>query len=132
MRDDLEEIADDAVIGDFEYGDFGVFVDGGDELGARHARKVLDGAGDDKGHVKVGRNGLTGLAALMPVAYPARIHGRAGRADGRMREQGRQFLEKAESLGPFIPLPPETTTSASVTSISAAASRILIRKSNSE
>ncbi len=70
MRDDLEEVGDDAVIGDLEDGRFGVFVDGGDELGAGHARKVLDGAGDAEGHVEVGRDGLAGLADLVLVADP--------------------------------------------------------------
>ena len=32
MRDDLEEVADDAVVGDLEDGRFGVLVDGDDDL----------------------------------------------------------------------------------------------------
>jgi hypothetical protein len=66
VRDDLEEIADDAVVGDLEDGRFGVFVDGGDELGAGYARQVLDGARDAEGQVEVGRDGLVGLAANAP------------------------------------------------------------------
>src|SRR4051812_7437512 len=41
-RNDLEQIADDAVVGDLEDGRVGIFVDGGDRLRAFHPDQVLN------------------------------------------------------------------------------------------
>src|SRR5262245_26551457 len=47
----LEQVTDNAVIGDFEDRSFGVFIDGHDGARAFHPDNVLDGAGDADGQV---------------------------------------------------------------------------------
>ena len=50
-RHDLEQVADDAVLGDVEDRCVFVLVDGDDDLGIGHAGQVLDGARDAARHV---------------------------------------------------------------------------------
>src|SRR4051812_35280660 len=60
LRQDLEQIADKAVIRDLENGRFLVLVDGDDDLGILHARQVLDRAGNPDGDIQIGRDDLPG------------------------------------------------------------------------
>src|SRR2546426_1393154 len=77
LRHDLEEVADDAVVGDLEDRRLGVLVDGHDHLRRAHAGQVLDRARDAEAHVELGRDRPARLADLEPVRAPARVHRRA-------------------------------------------------------
>ncbi len=74
-RDDLEEVADDAVGGYFEDGGVLVPVDGDDYVGVLHADQVLDGAADAAGYVDFGADGFAGLAYLPLLGHPAGVDG---------------------------------------------------------
>ena len=58
-RHSFEEVADDSIVGDVEDWGFRIFIYGYYGSGVFHADKVLDGAGNTKGHVKFRRNGLS-------------------------------------------------------------------------
>jgi len=100
LREDFEDVADDAVGGDLEDRGFGVFVDGDDDLGRRHAGEVLDRAGDAAGDVEARRDDLAGLADLVRVADPPRVDDRARRADGAAERLG-EVADQGEVLGRF-------------------------------
>src|SRR5713101_9156417 len=78
---DFEDIADDAVVGNFEDGSVGILVDGDDGAGAFHADDVLDRAADSKRKVQFRRNGLAGTSDLPIHRKPAFIAYRARRRD---------------------------------------------------
>src|ERR1700761_1928049 len=73
LRDDGEQVAHDAVVGDLEDRGLGVLVDRDDRLGGLHAGPVLDGAGDPDGGVELRGDGLAGLPDLERVRVPARV-----------------------------------------------------------
>src|SRR6185437_5396394 len=81
LRDRLEQVCDQSVIGDLEDRCFFVLVDGGDDLGVLHAGQMLNGAGDADRDVEIGSHDLAGLADLIVVRHEARIDRRARRAD---------------------------------------------------
>ena len=81
LRQRLEEIGDQAVIGDLEDRRLLVLVDGDDDLGILHAGEMLDGAGDADRDVEVGRDDLAGLADLPVVRRVAGIDRGARGAD---------------------------------------------------
>src|SRR5687768_6891209 len=62
LRQDLEQVADETVIGDLEDRRLGVLVDGDDDARILHAGEVLDGARYAAGNVEVRRDDLAGLA----------------------------------------------------------------------
>jgi glyceraldehyde-3-phosphate dehydrogenase (NAD(P)) len=72
-REDLEEVTDDAVVGDLEDRRVGVLVDRHDHLGRGHARQVLDRPGDADREVEARRHDLARLAHLMRVGDPAGV-----------------------------------------------------------
>src|SRR3546814_14048296 len=72
LRHDLEQVADEAEVGDLEDRRVLVLVDGDDGLGILHAGEVLDGAGDADGDVEFGRDDLAGLADLIVVGRVTR------------------------------------------------------------
>src|SRR6478672_3737820 len=80
LRDDLEQVADDAVVRQLEDRRLVVLVDRDDRLGRLHAGPVLDRAGDAERDVQLRGNGLTGLADLELVRVEAGVGRRAGRA----------------------------------------------------
>src|SRR5579863_5049704 len=82
LGDDLEEVADDAVVGDLEDGRLGILVDRHDRLAGLHAGPVLDRAGDPDRQVQLRGDGLAGLPDLERVRVPARVRYRPGRAHG--------------------------------------------------
>jgi hypothetical protein len=51
LRDDFEDVTDDAEVGILKNRRFGILIDRDDELGSFHARKVLHGAGDTAGDI---------------------------------------------------------------------------------
>src|SRR5580692_8864329 len=76
---DLEEVADDTIVGHLEDRRFFVLVDRHDGLAVLHAGEMLDRAGDADGNIKVGRHDLAGLADLVVVRHVAGIdRGAAG------------------------------------------------------
>src|SRR5207302_9373880 len=77
-RNDVEQVADYAVIGDLEDRSLGVFVDGDDGARAFHAHDVLDGAADAERQIKLGSDGLAGAADLAVHGQPAGIADGAG------------------------------------------------------
>ena len=95
----MGDVADDAVVGDFEDGGFGVAVDGDDGLALIHAGEVLDGAGDADGNVELGLNGLAGLADLLGVGAPAGVDDGAGGSDGSAELVGESFDVLGEAFG---------------------------------
>src|SRR5215831_3633201 len=76
-RHDLEQIADDAVIGDLEDRSLGVFVDLHDGARAFHSDDVLDCAGDADGQVKLRRDGLSRRPDLAVHRQPFVVADRA-------------------------------------------------------
>src|SRR3954452_18496517 len=98
LGDDLVEVSDHAEVGELEDRGVGVLVDGDDVLGALHADLVLDRAGDARGEVELGRDGLARLADLGGVGVPARVDHRARRRD-RAAERAGELLERFEALG---------------------------------
>src|SRR5262249_13555430 len=81
LRQDLEEVADEAIVGDLEDRRLLVLVDGDDHLAVLHAGQMLDRAGDADSDVEVGRDHLAGLADLPVVWRIAGIDGCAACAD---------------------------------------------------
>src|SRR5690242_8889619 len=77
----LEEIADEAVIGDLEDRCLLVLVDGDDDLRVLHPGEMLDGAGDADGDVELGRDDLAGLPHLVVVRHEAGVDRGARGAD---------------------------------------------------
>jgi len=73
LRHDLEQVADDAVIGDFENRSVGVLIDGDDRARSLHADQVLNCAGDPDCQVQLRRDGLAGTADLPFHLKPAGI-----------------------------------------------------------
>src|SRR5438132_12376400 len=63
----LEEIADEAVIGDLEDRRLLVLVDGDDDLRVLHPGEVLDGTRDADRDIELGGDDLAGLADLIVV-----------------------------------------------------------------
>ena len=78
---DLEQIADQAVIGDLEDRRLLVLVDGDDDLRILHAGEMLDRARDADRDVELGRDDLAGLADLVVVGHEAGIDRGARGAD---------------------------------------------------
>src|SRR3546814_8540262 len=76
LRHDLEQLADEAEVGDLEDRRVVVLVDGDGGLGILLADEVVDGAGVADGDVEFGRDALAGRAALIVVG------GALGRAYG--------------------------------------------------
>ena len=97
LRHDLEQVADQAVIGDLEDRRLLVLVDGDDDLAVLHAGQVLDGAGDADGDVELGRHDLAGLADLVVVGHEAGVDRGARGADGGAELVGER-LEHLEVL----------------------------------
>jgi len=97
LRDDFEQVADDAEVGVLEDRRIGVFVDGDDVLGGLHAREMLHRAGDADGEINIRLDGLAGLADLHGVGHPAGVDCGAAGADGAAEDIG-EILEQVELL----------------------------------
>src|SRR3954451_23586624 len=82
LREDVEDVPDDAEIRDLKDRRLGILVHGNDDLGCLHAGLLLDGAGDARGDVQLRGDGLAGLPRLGVVADPAGIRGRPGGTHG--------------------------------------------------
>ena len=91
LRQGLEQVRHQAVIGHLEDRGLFVLVDGGDHLGILHTGQMLDGAGNAHRKVKIGRHHLAGLADLIIIGHIARIHRGAAGAHRRMQPVGDLF-----------------------------------------
>ena len=96
-RNDVEQIADDAVIGDLEDRCLRVFVDGDNDPRLAHAGQMLDGAANAAGNIDLGRNDFAGLPDLERVIAVAGITGATRCADGTA-EQVRELLQRLEAF----------------------------------
>ena len=99
LRDDREQVTDDAEVGELEDRRLRVLVDHDDGLRRLHAGPVLDGPGDAVGDVQLRGDGLAGLADLELVGVPAGVGGGTRGADSGTERVG-QRLDDAEALGP--------------------------------
>src|SRR3546814_20579514 len=68
FRQDVEEVADEAIVRDLEDRRFLVLVDGADDLGILHTGQVLDGAGHAHGYIAIRIEDLDGMADLPSVS----------------------------------------------------------------
>jgi len=82
-RDNLEKIAEEAVIAFLENGRIGIVVDGHDYLGCLHDRKMLNGTGNSAGDIEPRAYRFAGLADLQRVGREAGVHGGPGGANRR-------------------------------------------------
>src|SRR5690606_7171777 len=98
LRQDLEQVTDQAEVRDFEDRRLRVLVDRHDGAGVLDAGEVLDGAGDAGRHVQLGGDDLAGLANLQFVGHVAGIDGRARGAD-RGAELVGQRVDQLEVVG---------------------------------
>src|SRR5580698_10150102 len=94
---DLEQVADDTIVGHLEDRRFFVLVDRHDGLAVLHAGEMLDRAGDADGNIKVGRHDLAGLADLVVVRHVAGIDRGAAGAEAGAELVG-QRLEDLEVI----------------------------------
>src|SRR5712664_2936767 len=78
---DFEDVADDAVLGDFEDGGVGILVDGDDGARALHADDVLNRAANAQRQIKFRSYRLAGAADLALHREPAFIANRARGGD---------------------------------------------------
>src|SRR6266705_7204181 len=78
---DIEDIADDGVVGDFEDGSVLVFVDGDDGARAFHAHDMLNGAADAERKIELRRDSLAVTSNLAVHGKPAFIADGPGRGD---------------------------------------------------
>src|SRR3954464_2209681 len=97
LRSDLEQVTDDAEIGDLEDRRLFVLVHRDDRLRRLHTGAVLDRSGDAQCDIQLRRHGLTGLAHLELARVVAGIDRGTRRADGGTERIG-QFLDHAEVL----------------------------------
>ena len=88
LGDDLEQVADNAVVRDLEDRGGIVLVHRDDALGILHTGLVLDRAGDAEGDVDLRVDGLAGLADLVVSGDPAGIYARAARANNAAQNLG--------------------------------------------
>src|SRR5258706_121863 len=91
LRNDLEQVAHEPVVGDLEDRRLRVLVDGDDHLAVLHAGQVLDRAGDAHRDVELGRDDLARLSHLVVVRAVPRIHGGARSTDGRTQLVGERL-----------------------------------------
>ena len=83
LRNDLEQVADQADIGDLEDRRLAVLVDRDDGARVLDAGEMLDRARDADRHVQLRRDDLAGLADLQLIRRVAGIHRRARGAHRR-------------------------------------------------
>src|SRR5712691_7891887 len=95
LRQDLEQIADDAVIGDLEDRRLVVLVDRDDDLGILHPGEVLDRARNADRDIELGGDDLAGLADLVVVGNKAGID-RGARGADRGAELVGDLLQEVE------------------------------------
>src|SRR3954447_1049187 len=97
-RQDLEQVADNAVVGNLEDRSVLVLVDGDNGLGGSHSGKVLDRSRNSNGDIQIRADQPPGLADLIGWRTPAIIgHGASGTHRG-ITDCRRQLLNQLEIL----------------------------------
>ena len=96
-RADLEQVADHEQVGELGDRRVGVAIDRDDRARRPHPDLVLDRAADAEREVQLGLDDLAGLADLLAVRDPARIHGGPGRTD-RATERLGELLDDPEAI----------------------------------
>src|SRR5262249_35707003 len=91
LRERLEQIGDEPVIGDLEERRLSVLVDRYDHLRILHPGEMLNGAGNADREIKLGRHHLAGLPDLPVVRRVAGIDRRPRSADGGAELVGHRF-----------------------------------------
>src|SRR5690625_3309054 len=102
LRGDVEQVPDDAVVGDLEDRRLLVLVDHHDGLGGLHPGAVLNRPGDPQRDVELRRDGLAGLTDLELPRVVARVDRRTRGADRGPQRVG-QLLDHAELVGAADP-----------------------------
>ena len=82
FRHDFKEIADDAVVCEFENRCIGIFIDGNDQFGILNAQFMLDGTGNTHGDVDFRRNLLARNPDLQIMGSPFVVDEGFGNAEG--------------------------------------------------
>ncbi len=77
-RNDLKQIIHNTIVGCSEDQCIRIVVDAHDYIGGGHTGHMLHGTGDAAGNVEFGRDHLAGLAHLVCLGAPAKIHGISG------------------------------------------------------
>src|SRR5260370_21475426 len=101
---DFEDVADDAVVRDFENWSVGILVDGHDGARAFHADDVLNRAADAQRQIQFRRDGLAGAADLSLHREPAFVANRTLRRDFAA-QRFRQRFSLRNLFGRFDPAP---------------------------
>ncbi len=96
---DLEQVADQADVGDLEDRRFLVLVDGDDDFGILHPREMLDRARNADRDIDLRRDDLAGLADLIIVGRLARIDRGAAGADPGAELVGERVEQSMELFG---------------------------------
>ena len=99
LRHDLEQVADQADVGDLEDRRVLVLVDRDDDLRILHAREVLDRAGNADRDIDFGRDDLAGLADLIVVGRIAGVDRGAAGADPGLELVGER-IEQGSGTAP--------------------------------
>src|SRR5688500_4791666 len=99
LRYEFEQVADEAVIGDFEDRSVRILVDGNHDAGVLHAGEVLNGAGNTNRDVEFGRDDLARLADLAVIGRVARIDRGTRGAYCRTQRIGQRPDQRLELLG---------------------------------
>src|SRR5688500_2103310 len=99
LRDDLEQVADQADVGDLEDRRVLVLVDGDDDLAVLHSGKVLDRAGDTDGDINLRSDDLAGLTDLVILGRIAGVDRDADSADSSSKLVGERVDQGVELLG---------------------------------
>ena len=98
-RNDLKEIAADAVVGSLKDGSGFVLIDRNDALGILHTGKVLNGAGNTESYIDLGTDGLAGLPDLMIGREPAGVHSGTAAADYAAAQRLGKLLSQLDAGG---------------------------------
>ena len=98
LRDDLEQVADQADVGDLEDRRVLVLVDRDDDLRILHAGEVLDRARNADRDIDFGGDDLAGLADLIVVGRIAGVDRGAAGADARLELVGERIEQRMELL----------------------------------
>src|SRR5207249_9894957 len=96
---DFEDVADHAVVGNFEDGSVRILVDGDAGAGALHADDVLNRATDAQGEIEFRRDGLPRTAYLALHGEPALITTRTRCGDPAAQRFRQRFALRHTSAG---------------------------------
>jgi hypothetical protein len=119
-RNDLEQIAHYTESRDLEYRSVRILVYRDDRLRRKHPQEIRHCSRNTACYIYFGPDHLAGLADLVAVGYPSRVHGRARSAD-RASRSSCKFFYQTEFFGsskvfPFIKMGTPSLPGVSLTS----------------